>query len=150
MHKVDDVDFGKHPLVSKPLKKDAFHTRPPLPRYSGTRNVQVVVNTMQQRGETDSLSLKLLTLKLVILLSLTRPSQSADLVSMNVDHCQYKPEGEVFVPSSLAKQSRQAWWSTTLPVNKQLCPVDTLQQYQLATMPLRRGHLQLFLATITP
>ena len=63
---------------------------------------------MQQWGETNSLSLQLLTLKVMILLSLTRPSRSADLVSLNVDHCQYKPEGVVFQPSSLAKQSRQS------------------------------------------
>ena len=46
----------------------------------------MVLNAMQQWGETDSLSLKLLTLKLVMLLSLTTPSQPADLVSLNVDH----------------------------------------------------------------
>ena len=90
-----------------------------------------------------------------MLLSLTRPSRSADLVSLNVDHCQYKPESVVFLPSSLAKQSRQGkplveYYFASFPDNKQLCPVETLRQYQLATMPLRKGHTQLFLATINP
>ena len=62
---------------------------------------------MLQWGDATSLSLKLLTYKLVMLMSLARPSRSADLASLCINHCHYKPEGVVFVPSVLAKQSRQ-------------------------------------------
>ena len=100
--KVDDMDVGKHPLVAR-LLKGAFYARPPLPRYTGTWNVQVVLDCMLQWGDTTSLSLKLLTYKLVMLMSLARPSRSANLASLCIDHCHYKPEGVVFVPSVLAK-----------------------------------------------
>ena len=40
--RVDDVDVGKHPLVARVLKR-AYHARPSLPRYTTTRNVQVVL-----------------------------------------------------------------------------------------------------------
>ena len=50
--------WGKHPLVAR-LLKGAFHARPPLPRYTGTWNVQVVLDCMLQWGDTISLSLKL-------------------------------------------------------------------------------------------
>ena len=43
--KVDDVEVGKHPLVAR-LLKGAFHARPPLPKYTGTWNVQVVLDHM--------------------------------------------------------------------------------------------------------
>ena len=104
--RVDDTDVGKHPLISR-LLKGAFHARPPLPRYSRTWNVEVVLNCMQQWGDTVSLSLKLLTFKLVMLMCLARPSQSADLASLCVDKCQFKPEGVAFLPSGLSKQAKQ-------------------------------------------
>ena len=69
--------------------------------------MQVVLDSILQWGDTTSLSLKLLTYKLVMLMFLVRPSRYADLASLSIDHCHYKPEGVVFIPSALAKQSRQ-------------------------------------------
>ena len=64
------MDAGKYPLVARLLKK-AFHARPPLPPYqTDTWNVQVVLDCILQRGDTTSLSLKLLTYKLVMLMYL--------------------------------------------------------------------------------
>ena len=91
--RVDDMDVGKHPLVSRLLLKGTFHARPPLPRYTRTWNVQVVLNCMQQWVDTTSLSLKLLSFKLVMLLCLARPSHSADLASLCIYKCQFKPQG---------------------------------------------------------
>ena len=152
--KVDDVEVGKHPLVAR-LLKGAFHARPPLPRYSGTWNVQVVLDCMLQWGDTSTLSLKLLTFKLVMLMSLARPSRSADLVSLHLDNCQFKPEGVVFLPSSLAKQSRQGkpltdYFFASFPDNKQLCPVETLHHYRHVTAPLRKRNNQLFIGIVKP
>jgi len=42
-----------------------------------------------------------------MLLILTRPSNSADLAAMQVDNWRFSPEGAVFLPAALAKQSRQ-------------------------------------------
>jgi len=66
-----------------------------------------------------------------MLMSLAKPSRSADLASLHLDNCQFKPEGVVFLPSSLAKQSRQGkalidYYFASFPDNKQLCPVETL------------------------
>ena len=152
--KVDDMDVGKHPLVSRVLK-GAFHARPPLPRYTTTWNVQVVLDCISQWGDTRSLSLKLLTYKLVMLMALTRPSRSADLASLTISKCQFKPEGVSFLPSNLAKQSRQGKpladiFFATFPGNKELCPVETLRHYQTVTSPLRKESTQLFVATVKP
>ena len=70
--RVDDMDVGKHPLVFR-LLKGAFHARPPLPHYTRMWNVQVILNCMQQWVATTSLPLKLLSLKLVMLLLLSKP-----------------------------------------------------------------------------
>ena len=63
-------------------------------------------------------------------MSQVRPSHSADLPSLRIDHCQYKPEGVVFVPSAMAKQSRQGkplteYFFASFTDNKELCPGDT-------------------------
>jgi len=77
------------------------------PHYTSTWNVQVVLDCISQWGDTRSLSLKLLAYKLVMLMALTRPSRSADLVSLTISKCQFKPEGVSFLSYNLAKQSRQ-------------------------------------------
>ena len=152
--KVDDMDVGKHPLVCRVLK-GAFHARPPLPRYTATWDVQLVLDCILQWGDTSSLSLKLLTFKLVMLMSLARPSRSADLASLCVKSCRYKPEGVTFLPSNLAKQSRQGkpltdYFFASFPDNNQLCPVQTLRQYQRVTAPLRLESDQLLIAIVEP
>ena len=110
---------------------------------------------MLQWGDTTSLSLKLLTYKLVMLMSLARPSRSADLASLCIDHCHYKPEGVVFVPSVLAKQSRQGkplteYFFASFTDNRELCPVETLRQYQKVTASLRKESAHLFVAIVQP
>ena len=154
--RIDDMDVGKHPLLSR-LLKGAFHARPPLPRYSKTWDVQVVLRCMEQWGDTTSLSLKLLTFKLVMLMCLARPSRSADLASLCIDTCYFKPEGVVFLPSELAKQARVGKPLTEIffasfPDNNQLCPVHTLRHYLYVTDTLRKSTStsRLLLAIIKP
>ena len=103
---VDGVVVGKHPVICR-LLKGAFHAWPPLPRYTATWDVGIVLQYLESIGPTTSLSLKLLTFKLVMLLALTRPSRSADLASLQLDRHQFRQEGVVFLPTSLAKQSAQ-------------------------------------------
>ena len=49
----------------------------------------------------------ILSFKLVMLLCLARPSCSADLSSLCIDKCLFKPKGVLFLPSELSEQSRQ-------------------------------------------
>ena len=80
---VDGVEVGKHPVISR-LLKGAYHARPQLPRYTCTWDVQVVLRYFESLGPSTSLSLKLLTFKLVMLMALTRPSCLADLASLQL------------------------------------------------------------------
>ena len=94
----------KHPLVPR-------RSIPCQTTYSSLH--WYLEDCMLQWGDTTSLSLQLLTLKLamLIIMSLARPSHSANLASLYtlIANCVYKPyhEGVVFLPSGLAKQSRQ-------------------------------------------
>ena len=146
--------MGKHPMISR-LVKGAYHARPPLPRYTSTWNVQVVLQYIDNLGPSSSLSLRLLTFKLVMLLSLTRPSRSADLVALQLDRRRYMPEGVTFLPATLAKQSSQGrvlreFFFPLFPLNTNLCPVETLWQYEVATATLQSDACWLFVAIRKP
>ena len=152
--KVDGNDVGKHPLVVWMLK-GIYHDRPPLPRYTCTWNVQTVLNYQDSLGDNDTLSLKQLTWKVTMLLALTRPSQSTDLSLLDIAARQYTPNGVTFLPSCLAKQSRQGkpiseFFFSTFPTNSRLCPVPTHRAYEERTESLRNGETKLFLALIKP
>ena len=87
---------------------------------------------------------------------LTRPSRSADLASLQLDRRQYKPEGVIFLPSALAKQSSQGrelreFFFPSFPHNNTLCPVETLHCYERATASLRpEDTSKLFVAIVKP
>ena len=67
----------------------------------------LIINYIESLGESDSLSLQILTWKLAMILALTRPSRSADLVMLDLQYRRHTPEGVVFQEAGLAKQSRQ-------------------------------------------
>ena len=83
LEKVDGYEVGQHPLVSR-LMKGAFNQRPPKPRYEVTWDVSKVLDHIESLGSSDSLSLQNLTWKLAMILALTRPSRSADLVMLDL------------------------------------------------------------------
>ena len=93
--RIDGVEVGKHPMVTR-LLKGAFHARP-LPRYAATWNVQTVLEYIEGTGANSSLPLRQLLHKLCMLLALTRPSRSADLASLQIDRCRFSPEGVAFL-----------------------------------------------------
>ena len=153
--KVDGVDVGKHPTVTR-LLKGAFHERPPLPWHTSTWDVNAVLQYLKSLGPTSDLTLKQLTYKLVMLLALTRPSRSADLSSLSLARRRFCPEGVTFLPATLAKQSRQRkplveFFFPCFPHDENLCPVRTLRQYESVTSSLRSEDQQgLFLAIVKP
>ena len=97
--KADGYKVGQHPLVSR-LLKEVFNQRPPKPRYEVTWDVTKVLNYIDSLGESDSL---VLTWKLAMILALTRPSRSADLVRLDLQYRRHTPEGVVFQEPGLAK-----------------------------------------------
>ena len=148
--------MGQHPLVTR-LLKGAFHERPPQPRYTVTWNVATVTTYLDTLGDNDKLHLNDLTQKTAMLLALTRPSRSADLVGLSLDQRRYSPEGVTFIPTKLAKQSRQtkksaSFFFPAFPSNRRLCPVATIREYEMRTKDRREGqnHSQLFISLIKP
>ena len=142
-------------MVSR-LLKGVFHERPPQPRYSSTWDVSKVTQYIESLGDNRSLSFQLLSFKLTMLLALTRPSRSADLVNLDIRFRHYSPEGVTFHSAKLAKQSRQSkplreFFFPRFTGSKSLCPVETLQEYEKQADPKRQaGDTQLLIAVIRP
>ena len=155
MHtQIDGASIGQHPLVSR-LLKGAFHSRPPLPRYTETWEVSKVLALLSEQDVSHISPLKVLSQRTVMLLTLTRPSRSADLSKLDLKGYRNSPEGAVFHPSDLAKQSRQGkdlkeFFFPRFPGNQKLCPVYSLEQYVRATQPLQGDASQLFISFIKP
>ena len=106
-------------------------------------------------ADSYSLPLKLLTFKMVFLLAITRPSRSADLSQLDVKRMRSDNAGISFLPTNLAKQSRQGkpiaeFFFPSFPANQLLCPVNSLRVYLVKTKPLRGEETKLFLSFIKP
>lgn len=100
---IEGVSIGQHPLVSR-LLKGVFHSRPPIPKYSKIWDVSRMLMHLSSMKVDRDTPLKLLTLKTVILLALSRPSRSVDLANLEISNCQRNPEGFSFRPGVLPKQ----------------------------------------------
>ena len=152
-------EIGQHPLGVKSDERGIYQ-RPPQPQYNATWDVKVVLDYLESMGETESLSLRDLTLKLAMLMALTRPSRSSDLAALDLHFRHYLPEGVSFQPVKLAKQSRQGktqadFFFPSFPHNRRLCPQETLRVYEQRTEKFRskngeQAHSRLFLAMVHP
>ena len=128
------------PFGVKALKR-AFHSRPPLPRYTGTWDVSKVLSLLAQQDISDPCSLKVLSMRTAMLLALTQPLQLADLTKLDLKDYRISPEGVVFSPSGLAQQARprrklRDFFLPRFPENHRLCPVVSLERYIHITQPL--------------
>lgn len=65
----DGTCVGKHPLVSE-LRKGIFQEKPPRPKYTEIWDASIVLIYLESLSPVDTLSLKELTLKLVVLILL--------------------------------------------------------------------------------
>ena len=139
--KVDGYSVGQHPTVTR-LMRGVFNKRPPLSKYSYTWDVHKVTSYISNLDDNDKISLKLLSLKLVMLLALTRPSRSSDLSSLDLKYMKVLPDGIQFDPAELAKQSRPSkpvasFLVPAFPLDKRLCPKATIQAYLHRTESFR-------------
>ena len=155
---VDGCPVGQHPTIVR-LMKGAFNQRPPQPKYSTTWDVSIMTRYITAMGENGSLPLKSLSLKLVMLLALTRPSRSHDLSNLDLRYMKSLPDGVEFKPSTLAKQSRPSKLAApfvfpAFPADKSLCPKESLSEYISRTESYRGTgpdrKTKLFLSYIKP
>ena len=101
---VDGMSIGNHPLVVRFLK-GVFNLRPPVPRYKEVWDVSTVLRFLKTLSPVSSLSLKNLSLKLVMLLSLVTAQRGQTLHLLDVNLMSTYDSSIVFAFNKPLKQS---------------------------------------------
>lgn len=140
--KVDGYSVGQHPLVSR-LLRGAFNERPPLPRYSSFWNVDIELGHFRGLGGNESLCLKTLTLKTVMVMALARPAISTYLANLDIRDQSITDGGIIFQSRHLSKQSRsskpiQDFFYPRFLEDVALCPVQAC--WHTRNIPRHSGH----------
>ncbi|KAM4795754.1 LOW QUALITY PROTEIN: uncharacterized protein WCC33_000837 [Rhinophrynus dorsalis] len=147
---VDNLPVGQHPLVCK-LMKGIRLNRPPSCKYSTFWDVNLVLQFLESWPENHLLSLKQLSAKLTVLLCLISFRRVSDVRALDIRFRSFVPEGVKFCIFSRTKTLSREIVYPAFPQKPQLCVVQCLQTYELATSNLRslNSH-QLLLSFIKP
>ncbi len=150
---VDDISLGKSLHISR-LMKGFFNRNPPKPRYSCTWEVEPVLKFLKQMPSWKALSLKMLTLKVVLLLALVSAKRVSSLVHVDLKTLVVSNNFIKFIPSSLLKQSRPNYTLKSVVIeafeDKQLCPVQAISTYLKKTKGIRGSETQLLISHLKP
>lgn len=149
----DGTYIGKHPLVCR-LMKGIFQNKPPKPKYTEIWDVSTVLVYLQSLSPVDKLSLKQLTLKLVMLILLVSGQRGQTVLLLNIDHMSFSNDCYTFQIVEHLKQSRPGVRNPLVKlaafVDQSLCVVSTLNEYLERTQKLRDSEKQLFISFQKP
>lgn len=146
--------IGSHPIVCR-VVKGIFERRPALPKYQETWSVDVVLDCIAGWPDVPDLSLKLLTLRTVMLLCLLTGQRGQALHSLNVKDIHLQSQKCTFVFSEKHKHTRPGIHTepatvVAFPTNERLCLVTHLRTYLEKTQELRKDCEKLFISFIQP
>ena len=94
--------FGTHPLVTR-FMKGVFETRPSLPRYPETWDVNVVLDYIAGLGQPEGQDLKMLSYKIVMLLALLTGQCCQTLHALDITNIDLNAEKCTFLIMSLTE-----------------------------------------------
>ena len=122
---------GQHPLVSR-LMKGIFQEKPPRPKYTEIWDVSIVLSHLRSLSPVDKLSLKELTLKLVVLILLVSGQRGQTVHLLSIDHMVPMNNCYTFQIVDRLKQSRPGVKNPLVELrpfeDKSLCVVTTLKE----------------------
>lgn len=139
---VEGFRAGSHPLVSRFLR-GAFNLRPTKPRYTEIWDVKPVLQEIRHMDPLHSLSLKDLTLKLVMLMALTQAARVQTLHLLMIKGISLGEESISVYLGDNIKQCRpkfniQVVQFKAYSQDPRLCVVTTLKAYIERTDKLRK------------
>lgn len=132
--KIDNLQDGKHPNICA-LLAGVFNSRPPQPRYTSAWDVQQVLDFIKSKWfDSNLLSYKELTLKLVMLLALTSASRASCLCHLDIRFMSNLEDVIRFKFGKLLKTGNKGNTPPTIEfhvfnTDKSLCVVHTLRTY---------------------
>ena len=125
--------------------KRVFENRPSLPRYGVTWNIAVVLNHLRKLHPADNITLKELTLKVVMLLALLSGQGRQTLHALKISCMQFGSDRCVFVIDNLLKTSKPGRHLSRLEflsyaLDPSICVIKYLTEYVRRTQALRQGN----------
>ena len=134
--------------------KGIFQEKPPKPKYTEIWDVTIVLSYLQSLSSVDKLSLKKLTLKLVVLILLVSGQRGQTVHLLSIDHMVSVNSCYTFHIVDHLKQSRPGVKNPLVELrpfeDKTLCVVTTLKEYLTRTQSLRGLESQLFISYNRP
>ena len=131
-----------------------FNSRPPMPRYNHTWDVDIVLKYLISLGPCENLGLKLLTLKVASLMALSTACRSSELYHLDLKFMQISPNEIVFKIVQLTKTRKVGMEPVKLIFkeyeNERLDVRKHNMQYQKITEPIRNGENIFFLSFLKP
>ena len=138
---IDGKPAGEHPLVCR-FMRGVFNIRPALPRYEVSWDVKLVFKYLKKLHPPQSLSLKDLSLKLVMLLALLAGQRHQTLSCLDVINMSFTENAVKFRITEVLKHTRPGHHIPELvfpayDIDERLCPVKYIIQYLKVTRDLR-------------
>ena len=150
----NNTSVGSHPLIIR-FMKGVYQLRPPKPRYKETWNISPVLGYLRSLYPTSELSLKQLTLKLVMLVALITAQRLQTLQALDLRNMFVTGSKISFVLPTLLKQTRprNKQPQIDIPAYKHDIKLDVhhlLINYIKVTEQLRGDITQLFITYSKP
>ena len=149
----DGSSVGKNPLISR-LLKGVFQSRAPKPKYSEVWDVQIVLSYLKTLHPVDSLRLKDLSFKFLMLLLLVSGQRGQTIHMLDLNDMIVSDNGFTFVIVNHLKQSRPGYQNPQLKLvpfeDSSLCVVTTCKEYLKRTKSLRGNQSKLFISYVKP
>ena len=105
LHRPGTEAVGSHPLVCS-LVKGVFENRPSIPKYQDTWDVDNVLQYLAGWPSVEKLSLKQLSLRLVMLLALLSGQRGQTIHTLKSEDVRLKDDKCVLVFSAVLKQTK--------------------------------------------
>ena len=149
-----DRNFGSHPLVTK-FMKGIYNLKPPVPRYSCTWDVNILLRYISTLEPVTSIPFKSLTYKLVCLCAITTGQRAQTLALFSTDNMSIG-ENSVHVRITETTKTTKTGQKHPLvvlsayPTDGTLCVIRTLAAYINRTKKWRQNKTKLFLGYVSP
>lgn len=151
---VDNIPVGRHPMVVR-FMRGVFNLRPSMTRYKVTWDVSVVLEYLCTLFPLSSLTLKYLSLKLVMLIALTSAQRLQTLQMLKINLMNQFESCFVFSFDCPLKHSRPKKGIKPLELkayqaDERLCVYKVLVEYLQRTEQLRGSENQLLISHQKP
>ena len=146
--------FGTHPVVSRYLK-GVFLNRQPVPKYNSVWDVSEVLRYLKTLNPNQRISLKELTLKLVMLLSLVTTQRGQSIHMLDISGMNLTESSCTFLLLEHIKTSRPGNPGPSITFSRftpdaEICPINTLTAYLQRTEGVRHDNTRLLLSYVKP